>query len=107
MASPPRRRRTAVSNDSDLVALSSIPSKPSSAAGERPIPATRLVFPPALFDQLVQQVAAEVTRQLLPASSSPAVQVPQGPSPGSAPFLCLTRASAVPKLTTEVPVVIF
>ena len=51
---------------------------------EPAIPATGPAFPPTLFDQLVQRVAAEVTRQLQPDLYSPAVQVPQVPSPAPA-----------------------
>ena len=82
-ASPPRRRRTAApslqsrGNDSETAAQSAVLlSGPSSHAFEPAIPATGPAFPPALFDQLVQRVAAEVTRQLQPASSLPAVQEP-------------------------------
>ena len=35
-------------------------------------------FPPALFEQLVQRVAAEVTKQLHPVSSSSAVHASSG-----------------------------
>ena len=58
-----------------------------------------------LFDQLVQRVAAEVTRQLQPASFLPAVQEPQVPSPAPAAFPNLAGTTAVQQLTTEVPVV--
>ena len=51
---------------------------------EPAIPATGPAFPPTLFDQLVQWVAAEVTRQLQPDLYSPAVQAPQVPSPAPA-----------------------
>ena len=62
-------------------------------------------FPPALFDQLVQRVAAEVTRQLQPASFLPAVQEPQVPSPAPAAFPSLAGTTDIQQLTTEVPVV--
>ena len=51
---------------------------------EPAIRATGPAFPPTLFDQLVQRVAAEVTRQLQPDLYSPAVQAPQVPSPAPA-----------------------
>ncbi|CAH3160473.1 unnamed protein product, partial [Porites evermanni] len=54
---------------------------------------------------LVQRVAAEVTRQLQPASFLPAVQEPQVPSPAPAAFPNLAGTTAVQQLTTEVPVV--
>ena len=112
-ASPRRRRRTAApslpsrGNDSETAAQTAVLlSGPSSHAFEPAIPATGPVFPPALFDQLVQQVAAEVTRQLQPASFLPAVQAPQVPSPAPAAFPCLAGTKAVQQLTTKVPVVI-
>lgn len=111
-ASPPRRRRTAApslqsrGNDSETAAQSAVLlSGPSSHAFEPAIPATGPAFPPALFDQLVQRVAAEVTRQLQPASFLPAVQEPQVPSPAPAAFPNLAGTTAVQQLTTEVPVV--
>ena len=61
-------------------------SGPSSHNSEPAIPATRPTFPPAVFDQLVQQVAAEVTRQLQPISFLPAVQEPQVSSPAPCCF---------------------
>ncbi|CAH3030012.1 unnamed protein product [Porites evermanni] len=83
-----RRRRTAAQssqstgNDSKPSPQSSVfLSRPSSPAAEPAIPATRLAFPPTLFDQLVQWEAAEVTRQLQPTSFLPAVQESQVPSP--------------------------
>ena len=83
-ASSPRRRRTAApslpsrGNDGETAAQSAVLfSGPFSHASEPAILATGPVFPPALFDQLVQRVAAEVTRQLQPASFLPAVQEPQ------------------------------
>ena len=107
-ASPPRRRRTAVAslpasgNDS---AQSAVPlSGPSSHASEPANPATGPVFPPALFDQLVQRVAAEVTSQLQRAPLLPAVQESQVPSPASATLPSLAGTTAVQQLTTEVPV---
>ena len=88
VASPRRRRRTAAQssqstgNDSKPSPQSSVfLSRPSSPAAEPAIPATRLAFPPTLFDQLVQWEAAEVTRQLQPTSFLPAVQESQVPSP--------------------------
>ena len=111
-ASPPRRRRTAApslqsrGNDSETAAQSAVLlSGPSSHASEPAIPATGPAFPPALFDQLVQRVAAEVTRQLQPASFLPAVQEPQVPSPAPAAFPSLAGTKAVQQLTTEFPVV--
>ena len=111
-ASSPRRRRTAApslpsrGNDGETAAQSAVLfSGPSSHAYEPAIPATGPVFPPALFDQLVQRVAAEVTRQLQPASFLPAVQEPQVPSPAPAAFPNLAGTTAVQQLTTEVPVV--
>ena len=110
-ASPPWRRRTAApsspssGNDSETGAQSAVLSGPSSHASEPAIPATGPAFPPALFDQLVQRVAAEVTRQLQPASFLPAVQEPQVPSPAPAAFPSLAGTTAVQQLTTEVPVV--
>ncbi|CAH3135465.1 unnamed protein product, partial [Porites lobata] len=111
-ASPPRRRRTAApslpssGNDSETAAQSAVLlSGPSSHASEPAIPTTGPAFPPALFDQLVQRVAAEVTRQLQPASLLPAVQEPQVPSPPPAAFPSLAGTTAVQQLTTEVPVV--
>ena len=74
-------------------------------ASEPAIPATEPAFPPALFDNLVQRVAAEVTRQLQPASFLPAVQEPQVPSPAPAAFPSLAGTTDVQQLTTEVPVV--
>ena len=83
VASPPRRRHTAAQSsqstgtDSKPDPQSSVfLSGPSSPAAEPAIPATRLAFPPTLFDQLVQWEAAEVTRQLQPASFLSAVQEP-------------------------------
>ena len=109
VASPPRRRRTAApslpasGNDSETAAQSAVLlSGPSSHASEPAIPATGLVFPPALFDQLVPRVAAEVTRQLQRAPLLPAVQEPQVPSPAALPSLA--RTTAVQQLTTKVPV---
>ena len=111
-ASPPRRRRTVApslpssGNDSETAAQSAVLlSGPSLHASEPAIPATGPAFPPALFDQLVQRVAAEVTRQLQPASFLPAVQEPQVPSPAPAAFPNLAGTTAVQQLTTEVPVV--
>ena len=111
-ASPPRRRHTAATslpssgNDSETAAQSAVLlSGPSSHASEPAIPATGPAFPPALFDQLVQRVAAEVTRQLQPASFLPAVQEPQVPSPAPAAFPSLAGTTDVQQLTTEVPVV--
>ena len=111
-ASPPRRRRTAApslpssGNNSETAAQSAVLfSGPSSHASEPAIPATGPAFPPALFDQLVQRVAAEVTRQLQPASFVPAVQEPQVPPPAPAAFPSLAGTTAVQQLTTEVPVV--
>ena len=111
-ASLPRRRRTAApslpssGNDNETAAQSAVLlSGPSSHASEPAIPATGPAFPPALFDQLVQRVAAEVTRQLQPASLLPAVQEPQVPSPPPAAFPSLAGTTAVQQLTTEVPVV--
>ena len=111
-ASSPRRRRTAApslpsrGNDGETAAQSAVLfSGPSSHASEPAIPATGPVFPPALFDQLVQRVAAEVTRQLQPASFLPAVQEPQVPSPAPAAFPSLAGTTDVQQLTTEVPVV--
>ena len=90
-------------NDSETVAQSAVLlSGPSSHASEPAIPATGLVFPPALFDQLVPRVAAEVTRQLQRAPLLPAVQEPQVPSPAALPSLA--RTTAVQQLTTKVPV---
>jgi len=105
VASPARRRRPGLSTANEPAPPFTVRSGPSSPATEPAIPATGPAFPPALFDQLVQRVAAEVTRQLQPASSSPAVQGPQVPSRGSASFPSLAGTSAVPQLTTEVPVV--
>ena len=112
MASPPRRRRTTAPslpssrNDSEPAPQSAVLlSGPSSHASEPAIPATRHAFPPALFDQLVQRVAAEVTRHLQPASFLPAVQEPEVPSPAPAAFPSLDGMTAVQQLTTEVPVV--
>ena len=109
VASPPRRRRTAApglpasGNDSETAAQSAVLlSGPSSHASEPAIPATGLVFPPALFDQLVPRVAAEITRQLQRAPLLPAVQEPQVPSPAALPSLA--RTTAVQQLTTKVPV---
>ena len=91
VASPPRRRRTAAhssqssGNDSKPAPQSSgFLSGPSLPAAEPAIPVTGPAFPPTLFDQLVQRVAAEVTRQLQPDLFSPAVQAPQVPSPAPA-----------------------
>ena len=93
-------------NDSETAAQSAVLlSGPSLHASEPAIPATGPAFPPALFDQLVQRVAAEVTRQLQPASFLPAVQEPQVPSPAPAAFPNLAGTTAVQQLTTEVPVV--
>ena len=109
-ASPRRRRRTAAAslpasgNDNDTAAQSAVLSGPSSHASEPAIPATGPVFPPALFDQLVQRVAAEVTSQLQRAPLLPAVQDPQVPSPVSAALPSLAGTTAVQQLTTEVPV---
>ena len=111
-ASPQRRRRRtaaaslpASGNDSDTAAQSAVLlSGPSSHASEPAIPATGPVFPPALFDQLVQRVAAEVTSQLQRAPLLPAVQEPQVPSPVSAALPSLAGTTAVQQLTTEVPV---
>ena len=111
-ASSPRRRRTAApslpsrGNDGETAAQSAVLfSGPFSHASEPAILATGPVFPPALFDQLVQRVAAEVTRQLQPASFLPAVQEPQVPSPAPAAFPSLAGTTDVQQLTTEVPVV--
>ncbi|CAH3159243.1 unnamed protein product, partial [Porites lobata] len=111
-ASSPRRRRTAApslpsrGNDGETAAQSAVLfSGPFSHASEPAILATGPVFPPALFDQLVQRVAAEVTRQLQPASFLPAVQEPQVPSPTPAAFPSLAGTKAVQQLTTEFPVV--
>lgn len=109
VASPPRRRRTAApslpASDSDTAAQSAVLlSGPSSHASEPAIPAAGPVFPPALFDQLVQRVAAEVTRQLQPAPLLPAVQEPQVPSPAPAALPSLAGTTSVQQLTTEVPV---
>ena len=112
MASPPWRRRTAApslpssGNDSEPAPQSAILfSGPSLHASEPAIPATGPAFPPALFDQLVQRVAAEVTRHLQPVSFLPAVQEPQVPSPAPAAFPSLDGTTAIQQLTTKVPVV--
>lgn len=88
MASPPRRRRPAAHNSAivpPVPAAESVepaplvhPASPVSTV-EPAVPA----FPPALFAQLVQQVAAEVIKQLQPTYS---VQGPQAASPASASF---------------------
>lgn len=111
MASPRRRRRTAApslptsGNESETAAQSAVLlSGLSSHASEPAIPATGPVFPFALFDQLVQRVAAEVTSQLQRAPRLPAVQEPQVPSPLPTALPSLAGTTAVKKLTTEVPV---
>lgn len=93
VASPRRRRRTTAPslpsscNVSEPATQSAVLlSGPSSHNSEPAIPATRPTFPPAVFDQLVQQVAAEVTRQLQPISFLPAVQEPQVSSPAPCCF---------------------
>lgn len=94
VASPPRRRRTAAHsshsscNDSEPAPQSSVLlSGPSSPAVIAPEPA----FPPALFDQLVNRVATEVTRHFQSASSSPAGQELLGPSPAPDAFFKFGR----------------
>ena len=68
-------------------------------------PAAVPSFSPALFEQLVQRVAAEVTKQLQPVSSSSAVQEPRVASPASAALPSLAGMTAIQQLTTEIPVV--
>ena len=99
MASPPPRRRTAADTSEPA------PPVPPVPAVEPVIPAAVPAFPPALFAQLVQQVAAEVTKQLQPASPSPTVQEPRVASPASAALPSLVGTTALQQLTTEVPVV--
>ncbi|PFX16045.1 hypothetical protein AWC38_SpisGene19712 [Stylophora pistillata] len=112
VAPPPPRRRTAApslpsgGNDSDLPSQPAIlHSVPSSQASDPTISATIPAFPPALLDQLVQHIAAEVTRQLQPASFPPASQESQVPSPTPGVFPSVPGRTAVKQLTTEVPVV--
>ncbi|PFX27327.1 hypothetical protein AWC38_SpisGene7982 [Stylophora pistillata] len=112
VAPPHRRRRTAApslpssGNDSDLPSQPAVlHSVPSSHASERTISATIPAFPPALLDQLVQHVAAEVTRQFQPASFPPAIQESQVPFPTTEVFPNVAGTTAVQQLTTEVPVV--
>lgn len=110
VVSPRRRRRTTApiltssGNDSEPPPQPAvIDSRPRSHASELAISADVPTFPPALFEQLVQRVAAEVTGQLQPTSVSPATQENQVPStPGAFPSLAGT--TAIQQLTTEVPV---
>ena len=76
-ALPPRGRRTAAlslpasGNDSETAAKSAVILSGSPSHASEP---TGPVFPPALFDQLVQRVAAEFTSQLQRAPLLPAVK---------------------------------
>ena len=107
MSSPPPRRRPAAhtSESAPAVPPVTLVSEPSLPAAEPVIPAAVPAFPPALFAQLVQCVATEITKQLQPASFSPAVQEPRVASPVSAALPSLAGTTAVQQLTTEVPVV--
>ena len=116
MASPPRRRRPAARNSAIVppvpAAEPAEPAPPVHAVElvepAPPVPAVESAvpaFPPALFAQLVQQVAAEVTKQLQPTYSSPAVPGPQATSAASASFPGMAGTTSIQQLTTEVPVV--
>ena len=99
VVSSPRRRRTAADTSEPA------PPVPPVPAAEPVIPAAVSAFPPVLFAQLVQQVAAEDTKQLQPATPSSAVQEPRVASPTSAALPSLTGITALQQLTTEVPVI--
>ena len=116
VASPPRRRRPAAHNSAIVPPVPAAqPVKPAPPVHAvqlvepaPPVPAIEPAvpaFPPALFAQLVQQVAAEVTKQLQPTSSSPTVQGPQAASAASASFPGMAGTTSIQQLTTEVPVV--
>ena len=86
---------TASGKDSETATQSAVLlSGPPSHASEPAIPATGPVFPPALFNQLVQRVAAEVTSQIQRAPLLPAVKEPQVPSPAPAALPSLAGTTA-------------
>ena len=100
--SPPRRRRSAAhAREPAPPVPAAEPVEPAPPVMPVAVPA----FPPALFEQLVHRVATEVTKQLQPPSSSPAVQEPRVASPASAALPSFTGTAAIQQLTTEIPVV--
>ena len=108
MASPPRRRRHAARASEPappVPAAEPVQPAPPVPTAEPFTPAAVPAFPPDLFEQLVQRVAAEVTKQLQPASSLSAVQEPRVASPASAALPSLFGTTAIQQLTTEIPVV--
>ena len=108
MVSPPRRRRPAAHAREPappVPAAETVGPAPPAPTAESVTPAAVPAFPPALFEQLVQRVATEVTKQLQPPSSLPAVQEPRVASPASAALPNLAGTTAIQQLTTEIPVV--
>lgn len=108
MASPPRRRCPAAHTREPappVPAAEPVARAPPAPMAEPVTPAAVPAFPPALFEQLVQRVATEVTKQLLPPSSSPAVQEPRVASPASAALPNFAGTTAIQQLTTEIHVV--
>ena len=102
MASLPRRRRSvAHAREPAPPVPASEPVEPAPPVTPAAVPA----FPPALFEQLVHRVATEVTKQLQPPSSSPAVQEPRVASRASAALPSFAGTAAIQQLTTEIPVV--
>ena len=100
--SPPRRRRSAAhAREPAPPVPAAEPVEPAPPVAPAAVPP----FPPALFEQLVHRVATEVTKQLQPPSSSPAVQEPRVASPASAALPSFTGTAAIQQLATEIPVV--
>ena len=108
VASPPRRRHPAAhANETGPPVPAAVPveAAPAVPTAKPLTPAAVPAFPPALFEQLVQRVAAEVTKQLQPVLSSSAVQELRVASPASAALPSLAGTTAIQQLSTEIPVV--
>ena len=102
VVSPPRRRRSAAhAREPAPPVPAAEPVEPAPPVTPAAVPA----FPPALFEPLIHRVATEVTKQLQPPSSSPAVQEPRLASPASAALPSFAWTAAIEHLTTEIPVV--
>ena len=105
MASPSGRKRPAVHANEPtppVPAAKPVEPAPNVPMAEPVTPEAIPAFPPTLFEQLVQRVAAEETKQLQPVLSSPTVQEPRVASPALPSFAGTT---AIQQLTTEIPVV--
>ena len=107
MASPPRRCSAVYAREPapPVPATEPVEPAPASPMAEPVMPAAVPAFPPALFEQFVHRVATEVTKQLQPPLSLPAVQEPRVAPPASAASPSFTGTAAIQQLTTEIPVV--